>query len=471
MEWQYRLIGVGGVIVLTMLAVVTANLEPIQYVFTTYVPRFNNLPVTVMTGRDLLIALALTTAVVASSMIPLYKPQQRRIPDTIVLTQKRVLIATFLLATIGYFDWEYRLPRATLVMTSGLLMVALPAWFSLIRDHATKSGSRAIVVGRDSEEIERVFSAADVPIVGYLSPLQRLDPPAIPVADGGADNAKSARIGGLSQMERVLREDDIDTVFLAFSDADHRDFFNTLAICYDYGVRAKTLEEHEENVLFVGNSDGTLITVDLEPWDWQDQVLKRLFDIAFAAVGLIMSAPLFVVIAIAIKLDSSGPVFYVQNRTTGFGETFAVPKFRTMRPESESVDPIDGKDDRITRVGRILRESHLDELPQLISILRGDMSAVGPRAVWTDEENVFESDISGWRKRWFVKPGLTGLAQVNDVSSTEPRTKLEYDIEYIRNQSFWFDVNIVAREIWNTLFDVYTLIRDDTEDEDGSDDQ
>lgn len=464
MEWQYRSVGLGGVIGLTTLAVAIANLEPVQYVFTTYVPRFNNLPVTVLTGGELLVAVVLSVVVVAGSLLPLYKPRARRIPDTIVLTQKRVLVAMFLLATIGYFDWAYRLPRATLVLTTGILLVALPAWFSLIRDRNPEGESRAIVVGTDPERIGQVFSAAAVPIVGYLSPPfdRRQSEQAVPaIADGGVQRSNAERIGGLAQVGRVLREYDIDTVFLAFSSTDQGDFFGALAICHEYGVRVKAPREHEESVLFAGDGDGELIDVELEPWDWQDQLLKRAFDVAFAAVGLVAFAPMFVLIAVVVKLESPGPVFYVQERTTGFGETFAVPKFRTMLPETESPDPIDdAENDRITRVGRVLRRSHLDELPQLFSILRGDMSVVGPRAIWTDEEGILESEIDGWRKRWFVKPGLTGLAQVNEVSSTEPRTKLKYDIEYIKNQSFWFDVNIVARQIYLVMSDVVSLLLD-----------
>jgi len=151
-------------------------------------------------------------------------------------------------------------------------------------------------------------------------------------------------------------------------------------------------------------------------------------------------------------------VLYSQDRTAGFGETFPVYKFRSMLPESEDVEP--GEDeDRITRVGRVLRKTHLDELPQLWSIFVGDMSVVGPRAAWTEEELLLEEDAPAWRKRWFVKPGLTGLAQINDAKSTDPNAKLRYDLEYIRRQSFWLDVQIVIRQVWKVVRDVWELVR------------
>ena len=102
----------------------------------------------------------------------------------------------------------------------------------------------------------------------------------------------------------------------------------------------------------------------------------------------------------------------------------------------------------------MLRRTHLDEIPQLWSILVGEMSVVGPRAAWTEEEEtVLEREAEAWRKRWFVKPGLTGLAQINDAKSTDPEAKLRYDLRYIREQSFWFDLKIVVRQVWKVLVD------------------
>jgi len=132
-----------------------------------------------------------------------------------------------------------------------------------------------------------------------------------------------------------------------------------------------------------------------------------------------------------------------------------------MIPEGASAAPVDDDaNDRITRVGRVLRKTHMDEIPQLWSILVGDMSVVGPRAAWTEEELVLERETEAWRKRWFVKPGLTGLAQINDAKSTDPDAKLRYDIQYIREQSFWGDVMIVVRQLWKVGIDVGRMVRE-----------
>jgi len=109
-------------------------------------------------------------------------------------------------------------------------------------------------------------------------------------------------------------------------------------------------------------------------------------------------------------------------------------------------------------MGKILRKTHIDEIPQLWSVLVGDMSVVGPRPERPELDANIESDVDEWRSRWFVKPGLTGLAQINDVTGHQPERKLRYDIEYIRQQSFWFDLKIVTRQIYGVVVDAASII-------------
>jgi lipopolysaccharide/colanic/teichoic acid biosynthesis glycosyltransferase len=172
------------------------------------------------------------------------------------------------------------------------------------------------------------------------------------------------------------------------------------------------------------------------------------------------------VIAVAIKLDSPGPIFYGQERTAEFGDTFNVYKFRSMIPDAEaetgavlSAEDSGDIDPRVTRVGRVLRETHLDEIPQLWSILVGDMSVVGPRPERPELDDDIQQSVHTWQQRWFVRPGLTGLAQINDAASTEPAEKLRYDVAYIRNQSFWFDLRILLRQLWMVAEDALGFLR------------
>ncbi|WP_255194502.1 sugar transferase [Natronobeatus ordinarius] len=473
--WQYRAVSVLSVISLTAGAVLVANQPLTQWVFTTYVPLFNRLEVTVLTGESLYWAIALTVLAVAGSLVPLYKPQPRRVLDTVFLAQKRVLVGGLALATLGYFKWSHRLPRATLVMTIGTLAVVIPAWFVWIRRRPPSEPGRTLVVGDDPAQIRQIAPSVPVSALGYLCPsigTSAVRESSEPAADGGIivgddadlDSQRSAstlpHLGGLSRLRDLLVDYDVDTVVLAFRHADRAEFFGALNACHEQGVDAKVHREYANSVLVSTDEMNELVDVDLEPWDPLDHLFKRVFDVVFASVGLAALAPLMLGIATVIKLDSPGPVLYSQERTSGFGDTFVVYKFRTMVPEEGSAVPTeDHENDRITHAGQVLRKTHLDELPQLWSILVGQMSVVGPRAAWVNEEQLLEQDTPTWRKRWFVKPGLTGLAQINDAKSTDPSTKLQYDLEYIRQQTIWFDVKIVVRQLWNVFGDVYEVVR------------
>ncbi|NHN46227.1 sugar transferase [Halostella sp. JP-L12] len=454
--WRYRTLAVVGVAALTALAVLVANHAVPQYLFTTYVPVFNRLDVTVLEGRDLRRALSMAVFFTIAALVPMYKPRPRRILDAVFLTQKRVMVSGLALATLGYFQWSHRLPRATLVMLTAMLVFVLPAWFVAIRRPVNGTMERTIIVGDDLAQMRSVRDAVEGQLLGFLCPTGALpvaDPHQI-IADGGDVTGLEDldHLGGLSRVEDVLVEYDVDTVVLAFGEADRGEFFGALDACYEHGVAAKVHRDYTDSVLTPDSSVGPLVDVEVEPWDWQDYAFKRVFDVCFAAVGLLAWLPAMLVIAVAIKLDSRGPVLYKQERTAVLGETFPVYKFRTMVPEGESAEPVeDEENNRVTRVGRVLRKTHLDEIPQLWTILTGRMSVVGPRAVWTDEEALLEESSRMWRKRWFVKPGLTGLAQINGAKSTDPEAKLKWDIQYIRRQTFWFDLKIVIRQVWLIL--------------------
>jgi lipopolysaccharide/colanic/teichoic acid biosynthesis glycosyltransferase len=153
---------------------------------------------------------------------------------------------------------------------------------------------------------------------------------------------------------------------------------------------------------------------------------------------------------IAIKLESPGPVFYKQERVGLNGKRFEIIKLRSMRTDAEKNGPqwAAKNDPRVTRVGKFIRKTRIDELPQLINILRGDMSLIGPRPerpVFTEK---FDKEIPGFKKRLLVKPGLTGWAQVNGGYEMTPAEKFELDMFYIQNQSFKMDMQILFRTVW-----------------------
>ncbi len=184
--------------------------------------------------------------------------------------------------------------------------------------------------------------------------------------------------------------------------------------------------------------------------------LKRASDIGLATIGLLLASPLILAGALAVWLDDRGPVFFFQKRIGKNHRPFWLVKLRTMR-----VDPADGDlytqpgDPRITRVGKFLRTSRLDELPQLWNVLRGDMSLIGPRAEWDRLVENYEREIHCYHFRHLVKPGITGWAQVNypyGASMEDTLRKLEYDLYYIRHFSFMLDASIVLKTIHIMLF-------------------
>ena len=187
---------------------------------------------------------------------------------------------------------------------------------------------------------------------------------------------------------------------------------------------------------------------------------KRLIDIVLASVALVVSAPLWMAIAVAIKLEDRGPIFYVQHRWGLRKRPFRVYKFRSMIVDADAkfgAIQAERDDPRFTRVGRLLRATSLDELPQLVNIWRGEMSWVGPRALPMNEKQQNEShalpddEIPGFNERCSVRPGLTGIAQVFAPRDTPRRQKFRYDLFYIKRQSLWLDLKLIAASCWISL--------------------
>jgi exopolysaccharide biosynthesis polyprenyl glycosylphosphotransferase len=181
--------------------------------------------------------------------------------------------------------------------------------------------------------------------------------------------------------------------------------------------------------------------------------LKRIIDLAFALVGMVFFSPVMVLIAIAIRLDSNGPVLYRQTRVGLGGRLFEVLKFRSMRFDAEAdcgAQWARHGDPRVTRFGRWIRKYHLDELPQFLNVLRGEMSFVGPRPERPVFVEQLRAQIPFYDERHSVLPGITGWAQVQysyGASVEDALCKLEYDLFYLKNQSLLFDIAIVFRTI------------------------
>jgi exopolysaccharide biosynthesis polyprenyl glycosylphosphotransferase len=184
---------------------------------------------------------------------------------------------------------------------------------------------------------------------------------------------------------------------------------------------------------------------------------KRAFDLLFASVGLLVLTPVLVLVALLIKLDSAGPIFFVQHRHGFNQKPFRILKFRTMQTleDGEVISQVKERDPRVTRVGARLRRWNIDELPQLFNVIKGDMSLVGPRPHALSHDWEFEQRVALYARRHNVKPGITGWAQIHGLrgeidNDDKIEKRVEHDLYYIDNWSLGLDLQILARTVFSS---------------------
>ncbi len=234
------------------------------------------------------------------------------------------------------------------------------------------------------------------------------------------------------------------------ADIPSRDRNIILKKCYDIGKRVYMIPKISD-VLIRSSSELNLFDTALllsknDELQFDQLFFKRILDVVSAGVLLFISAPFFLLFAAAIRLEDGGPIFYRQKRLTKDGEVFDILKFRTMRTDAEG-DGVarlaEKEDSRITKTGKILRAARLDELPQLLNILHGEMSMVGPRPERPELAAEYKKEIPEFDYRLKVKAGLTGFAQIYGLYSTTPYDKLKLDLTYIRNYSILLDLRLI----------------------------
>jgi exopolysaccharide biosynthesis polyprenyl glycosylphosphotransferase len=268
-------------------------------------------------------------------------------------------------------------------------------------------------------------------------------------------------LGSVGSIGRVVAEHEIERVIIAPDGHDQDEVLNAIRLVKALGVKVSVLPRLLE---VVGSSstfdevDGiTLLGVPQDGLSTSSMMLKRLMDLVFAALMLVLLAPLFAALAIAIKLDTRGPVFFRQLRIGRSGQRFSMFKFRSMVQDAEEIkeeleahNEVEGglfkitEDPRITSTGGFLRRTSIDELPQLINVVMGHMSLVGPRPLVPDEDALIE----GWqRRRLAVAPGMTGLWQIFGSSRIPMHDMVKIDYLYGANWSIWLDLKILMRTV------------------------
>lgn len=315
-------------------------------------------------------------------------------------------------------------------------------------------GERVVVVGSSKEALQLARMVLDNPMSGYelLGVVDEPDRPPAPPEPGDPP-----RLGTLDDLRTLCRTEGINRVVVALSERRGRVPVDRLLEVRMDGVQIEEREALYERLT------GKLAVESMRPSyliygrgfakDPLTMVMKRVLDILAALLGLVLSLPLCLLAILAIKLSGRGPIFFCQERTGQDGQVFKLIKFRTMQVDAErDSGPVwaQQNDSRVTWVGRILRPLRIDEIPQFVNILRGQMSFVGPRPERPHFVARLQQEIPFYPLRHTVKPGLTGWAQVRHpygASIEDAQEKLRYDLYYIKNMSLLFDLNIILRTI------------------------
>jgi len=262
-------------------------------------------------------------------------------------------------------------------------------------------------------------------------------------------------LGKLDELGPVIERYGISEVYVALDFYHYSKIVETFRIIDKYPVHVRLIPDLFQLLTLKANVqdlDGfPVISVDEVPLRGAPELVKRATDVFVSALGLLILSPFLLIVAILVKLTSKGPVFYHQERVSLDGRRFIIHKFRTMVSDAEKhTGPVmsDKDDPRITKLGRFLRKYSIDEVPQLINVLRGEMSLIGPRPERPEFVLEFREKIPKYMLRHKVKPGITGWAQVHNLrQDTSIEKRLEYDFYYIQNWSFTLDVKI----LWMTL--------------------
>ncbi len=309
---------------------------------------------------------------------------------------------------------------------------------------------------------------AGTALVGVIS---ELDPPPFKLiglidddpAKLGASIHGTPILGNHESMAEIIANQGITDLILAISNEMNQGMFQGILTAQEEGINLSTMTETYEELsgrvpIELLESDWVVRAfLDRTPTSGFYRISKRLLDLVLGLFGFVLLVVLFPLLAVIILIDSGRPIIFTQERLGRGGKSYTILKFRTMKSkidmEKEALVTA-VNDPRITRIGKLLRKSHLDELPQIINVLRGEMSWVGPRSERVELVRVFQREIPFYRARLLVKPGITGWAQIHQAYAEtieETATKLQYDLYYIEHATIWMDLIILLRTVGSVL--------------------
>jgi len=319
---------------------------------------------------------------------------------------------------------------------------------SLLNSYLPKN--RVIYIGFNNQIQEIIKFIKNNPGTGYKSILLLDLNNNVPQSFSEIEIIKS-----LNNLPLVIKSKNINTIVLSSNPGNsntlRQELFSSLSLSLEF-VNSINFYENVINKIpidainqmwFLENlNEGSKVLFDR---------IKRVFDFLFAGFIFFLTLPLWIIFAILIKYESKGPVFFMQNRLGKNNKNFRIIKFRTMRTENNDLSPTKVNDSRITKTGSFLRKTRLDELPQVVNIIKGEMSFVGPRPEQPNIVEKLEQVIPFYKERMLVNPGLTGWDQVSgeyhSPSEEDTLKKLQYDLFYVKNRSFYLDASILLKTI------------------------
>ena len=364
------------------------------------------------------------------------------------------LIALVIIILVFYARFKLHFGRGILFVAALLILfgvVALRSLYRLVVGHGFFARPTLLVgEGLDLERVVRLLrreeGAAGYRVFGIVHPGS---------GEKGGFVEGIPVLGGLPQLREFVNAYDINTIILATPSPRESSLLARLRPLRYTGIRVMDFislhEELDQSIPVDHINDEWLMHASMSTSRLHVRKIKRMADVTVSLLGLFLTAPLSLLAALAIRLDSPGPVIFRQRRSGLEGEPYTLFKFRTMRQDAERATGAvwAGKNDpRVTRVGRFLRTTRLDEIPQLVNVLRGQMSLVGPRPERPEFVEQLKKSIPFYEERLLVPPGITGWAQVMypyAASIEAARFKLQFDIYYIKHASLVFDLSILLK--------------------------
>ena len=380
----------------------------------------------------------------------------RNIIRSVLITWTGIFCLLLVVAFLAKISWEFSRGATICFFISGAIALPLArvaaqqvAHYLIRNNHL--SGRRSVVLIGDRSHILSGDLSADLTRHGFKVVNQFV----VAMTDDNRIKNLGEISASIETLKQCLRDTRVDEIFLAFDTGARRTIEVISSELQTFPVPVRLLLDGYFNSLFSRTiSDfGAARAIKLQsgPLTEFQQLLKRSFDVALALVGLVVLAPVFLLVGLAIKLDTPGPTLFRQRRAGFGGRTFTIYKFRSMTTMDDGavVKQATRNDKRVTRVGWWLRKTSIDELPQLLNVLRGDMSLVGPRPHALSHDNEYDKLIATYALRQHMKPGITGWAQVNgcrgETSSLSlMEARVRHDIWYIGHWSLRLDVATIA---------------------------